>query len=167
MTTLLVESDNLLSNPLDLVEQVIMDRDWAYDRPADEELVAEVVSAWCNYRIWFAWQPEQGALSFSCAIETKLPKNMRTKIYPLLAMVNEKLWAGHFDLISEENAVAFRHTMLLRGGCVVTTEQLEDLIDLAVQECERFFPAYQALVWGNKSAEEALQVAIFDTVGEA
>ena len=59
MTTLRVESDNLFSNPLDLVEQVIIDRDWAYDRPADEELVAEVSSAWCNYRIWFTWQAEQ------------------------------------------------------------------------------------------------------------
>lgn len=167
MTMLRVESDNLLSNPLDLVEQVIIDRDWAYDRPADEELVAEVVSSWCNYRIWFTWQAEQGALIFSCAFETKLPKNLRTKVYPLLAMVNEKLWAGHFDLITDDNAIAFRHTMLMRGGCVVSTETLEDLIDIAVQECERFFPAFQALVWGNKSAEEAMQVAIFETVGEA
>lgn len=167
MTTLRVESDNLFSNPLDLVEQVIIDRDWAYDRPGDEELVAEVTSSWCNYRIWFSWQADQSAVIFSCAFETKLPRLARTKIYPLLAMVNEKLWVGHFDLMSEDNAVAFRHTMLMRGGCVVSTEQLEDLIDIAVQECERFFPAFQSLLWGNKSAEEALQLAIFETVGEA
>lgn len=167
MTTLLVESDNLLSNPLDLVEQVIIDRDWAYDRPTDEELVAEVTSSWCNYRIWYSWQADQGALMFSCMFETKLPRAARSKVYPLLSMVNEKLWAGHFDLMSEDNAVAFRHTMLLRGGCVVSTEQLEDLIDIAIQECERFFPAFQALVWGNKTAEQALEVAIFETVGEA
>jgi hypothetical protein len=167
MTTLHVEADNLFANPLDLVEQVIIDRDLAYDRPADEELVAEVTSAWCNYRIWFAWQADQSALIFSCAFETKLPKTMRAKMYPLLAMVNEKLWIGHFDLMSEDNTVAFRHAMLMRGGCVASTEQVEDLVDIAVQECERFFPAYQALIWGNKSPEEALQVAIFETVGEA
>jgi hypothetical protein len=167
MTTLRVESDNLLSNPLDLVEQVIIDRDWAYDRPADEELVAEVTSAWCNYRIWFTWQAEQGALIFSCAFETKLPKTSRAKVYPLLSMVNEKLWVGHFDLISEDNSIVFRHTMLMRGGCVASTEQLEDLIDIAVQECERFFPAFQALIWGNRTPEDALEVAIFETIGEA
>lgn len=167
MTTLRVENDNILSNPLDLVEQVIIDRDWAYDRPADEEIVAEVNSSWCNYRIWFTWQADQGALIFSCAFETKLPKAVTRKIYPLLAMVNDKLWIGHFDLVSDDNSVAFRHTMLMRGGCVMAIEQLEDLIDIAIAECERFFPAFQAIVWGNKSAEEALTAAIFETVGEA
>ena len=29
------------------------------------------------------------------------------------------------------------------------------------------FPAFQSLVWGNKTPEEALAVAIFETVGEA
>lgn len=167
MTTLRVETDNLLSNPLDLVEQVIIDRDWAYDRPADEELVAEVTSSWCNYRMWFTWQAEQSALIFSCMFETKIPKNAKAKIFPLLALVNEKLWVGHYDLMSEDNSIAFRHTMLMRGGCVISTEQLEDLIDIAISECERFFPAFQALIWGNKTPEEAMKVAIFETVGEA
>jgi len=167
MTTLRVEADNILSNPLDLVEQVIIDRDWAYDRPADDEIVAEVNSSWCNYHIWFTWQAEQGALIFSCAFETKVPKAVRTKIYSLLAMVNDKLWIGHFDFVGEDNSIAFRHTMLMRGGCVVATEQLEDLIDIAIAECERFFPAFQSLVWSDKSAEDALTSAIFETVGEA
>lgn len=167
MTTLRVETDNILSNPVDLVEQVVIDRDWAYDRPADEEIVAEVNSPWCNYRIWFNWQADQGALIFSCAFETKLPKAALRKLHTLLAMVNDKLWIGHFDHSSEENTVAFKHTMLMRGGCVIATEQLEDLVDIAISECERFFPAFQAVAWGNKSPEEALVSAIFETVGEA
>src|SRR6266567_2002013 len=122
MTTLRVETDNILSNPLDLVEQVIIDRDWAYDRSDDNELIAEVNSTWCNYRIWFSWQAEQGALVFSCAFETKVPKLVLTKVYPLLVMVNDKLWIGHFDYVNEDSAIAFRHTMLMRGGCVVATE---------------------------------------------
>jgi len=167
MTTLRVETDNALSNPLDLVEQVIIDRDLAYDRPADDEIIAEVDSAWCNYRVWFNWNADQGALIFSCAFETKVPAMTLPRIYPLLAMANDKLWIGHFDYIAEENSIAFRHTMLMRGGCVLAIEQLEDLIDIAVSECERFFPAFQAIVWGGKSSEEAFASAIFETVGEA
>ena len=167
MTTLRVENDNILSNPLDLVEQVIIDRDWAYDRPSDDEMVAEVPSHWCNYRIWFSWQPEHGALTFSCYFESKLPSAARAKVYPLLALVNEKLWIGHFGVASDEGCVAYNHTMLMRGGCVVATEQLEDLIDIAIAECERFFPAFQSVVWGNKPAAEALEIAMFETMGEA
>ncbi len=167
MTTLRVETDNLLSNPLNLVEQVIIDRDWAYDRPSDEEIVAEVNSSWCNYRIWFTWNEEQGALIFSCAFETKFQKSALKKIYPLIVMVNDKLWIGHFDFISDDSSVAFRHTTLMRGGGVISTQQIEDLMDIAISECERFFPALQAAIWSDKSAEEALSAAIFETVGEA
>jgi hypothetical protein len=56
---------------------------------------------------------------------------------------------------------------MMRGGCVVATEQLEDLIDIAIAECERFFPAFQSLVWSNKTAEDALTSSMFETVGEA
>ena len=67
------ELDVPAKNPLDLAEQLVSDRDWLFDRPVDEELVAEVTGSWCNFRIWFAWQEDLGALIFSCAYDTKIP----------------------------------------------------------------------------------------------
>lgn len=166
MTTLRVEKDNILSNPLDLAEQVIADRDWDYDWPSEDEIVAEAKSAWGNYHLSFNWEAEQGAMTFACMFETKIPKIALEKFYQLLAMANEKLWIGHFDLASD-GSIAFRHTMLMRDGCVVASEQFEDLVDIAIVECERFFPAFQAIIWSNKTAEEALVSAMFETVGEA
>ena len=46
-------------------------------------------------------------------------------------------------------------------------EQLEDLVDAAVGECERFYPALQMVVWGGRSVDEALSAALMETVGEA
>lgn len=167
MTSLLIETENFLANPLDLAEQVIIDRDWAYDRADDDELVAEVSGKWCNYRVWFNWQAEMGALIFSCAFESKIPEYVRSKVFSLMAKANEKLWLGHFEFSGEENCVTFRHSMLLRGGAVICTEQLEDILDIAFNECERFYPAFQSVIWGGKSPEDAMQIAVFDTVGEA
>jgi hypothetical protein len=61
----------------------------------------------------------------------------------------------------------FRHTTLLRGAPGASVEQLEDLVDIALTECERFFPAFQFVIWGGKSASEAIGAAMFETVGEA
>jgi hypothetical protein len=155
------------TNPLDLAEQLILDRDWLCDRPVDEELVAEVQGSWCNFRIWFAWQPDLNALIFSCAYDIKIPERSRAKIHPLLASVNERMWLGHFDLGSEDGVVMFRHGLLLRGGQGVTTEQFEDLIDIAISECNRFYPAFQSVLWGGNTVEHALEIALLDTVGEA
>ncbi len=166
-TTHYSELDVVSPNPLDLAEQLVMDRDWLFDRPVDEELVAEVQGNWCNFRIWFAWQEDLGALIFSCAYDTKIPEKSRTKIFPLLAAVNEKMWLGHFDLGSEDGMVMFRHALLLRGGQTVKPEQIDDLLDIAMTECNRFYPAFQSVLWGGNTISEALEIAMLDTVGEA
>ena len=161
------ELDVPAKNPLDLAEQLVSDRDWLFDRPVDEELVAEVTGSWCNFRIWFAWQEDLGALIFSCAYDTKIPEKNRARIFPLLAAVNEKMWLGHFDLGSEDGMVMFRHALLLRGGQGATAEQLEDLLDIAMVECNRFYPAFQSVLWGGNTVEQAMEIALLDTVGEA
>jgi hypothetical protein len=167
MTTSLSPVSDLATNPLDLAEQLFEDRDWLCDRPFAEELVAEVQSGWCNYRIWFTWQADLGVVIFTCAFDTKIPERQRAKIYPLLARVNERLFLGHFDLGAEDGVVMFRHALLLRGGQGATPEQMEDLLDFALQECYRFYPAFQSVLWGGNSVEEALEIALLDTVGEA
>lgn len=167
MTAVAYDSDPLRLNPLDLAEQLILDREWICDRPVDEELVAEMQSSWCNYRIWFTWQPDLGVLIFSCAYDIKIHEKHRAKLFPLLAAVNEKLWLGHFDLSSEDGVIMYRHAQLLRGAQGVSPEQLEDLLDIAITECNRFFPAFQSVLWGGNTHEEALEIALLDTVGEA
>jgi hypothetical protein len=167
MANLSVESENIFSNPLDMIEQVIIDRDLPYDRPNDDDIIAEITASWCNYKVWFSWDSTHGALSFSCYFDSKLPIAIKPKIYPLLAMINEKLWLGHFGLVSDDCNISFRHTILMRSGCVLSVEQLEDLIDIAVTESERFFPAFQSVIWGNKQAHEALEMSLFETIGEA
>ena len=154
-------------NPLDLAEMVIMNRDWVFDRPADGELIAEVNGQWCNYRIWFTWQEDSGGLTLSCALDSKLQKQSLPKVYALLALVNEKLWLGHFDINTEDTAVTFRHSLLLRDGAGTTADHLQELIDLAISECERFYPAFQSVVWGGKSPAQALEIALFETIAEA
>ncbi|MEZ5690975.1 MAG: YbjN domain-containing protein [Rickettsiales bacterium] len=166
MKSMLIENDKIY-NPLDMAELVIMDRDWIFDRPAEGELVAEVNGVWCNYRIWFTWQEESGGLTLSCSLESKFPKASIARIHSLLALVNEKLWLGHFSLYAEDNSILFRHSLLLREGAGTTAEHLQELLDLAIGECERFYPAFQSVVWGGKTAAEAIEIALFETIAEA
>lgn len=166
MTSTLLKLDKPF-NPIDLAEIAIMDRDIAFDRTTDGELIAEVSGAWCNYRVWFTWQEDCGGLTLSCALDTKFPKSLLSKIYSLIVLVNEKIWLGHFDICSEDSSVVFRHSLLLREEASTTAKHLQELLDIAVNECERFFPAFQAVVWGGKSPAEAIQISLFETIAEA
>ena len=37
----------------------------------------------------------------------------------------------------------------------------------ALNSCERYFPAFQFVIWAGKSAREAMDSAMFETSGEA
>jgi hypothetical protein len=155
------------ANPLDVVERLALANDWPFERQGDEELGAEISGQWCHYRLWFSWHAELGVLQLSCALDMKAPAKKRDKLHTLLALCNEKLWVGHFDLWSDEHLPVFRHALLFRDGCGPTTELLEDLIDIAVSECERFYPAFQFVFWGGKDPEAAIDAAMLETEGEA
>lgn len=130
-------------------------------------MVVEISGRWCDYRLLFVWQEEIVALHFSCSFDMKVPKARRNVVYELLAIINEKMWLGHFDVCSDTHLPMFRHAILLRGALSASVEQLEDLVDMALTECERFYPAFQLVIWGGKTAEEAVTAAMIEPVGEA
>ena len=157
----------IAANPLDIVEQIVLANDWAFDRLGDDEVAAEVSGRGCVYHLWFAWRPERAALQFSCTFPVHVPDRRRAALYPLLAMINERLWIGHFDVSSEGGMVMFRQAMALRGGPGVSAEQVHDLVEAALDECTRYYPAFQYVIWGGKSPSEAMDLAMVQTVGEA
>lgn len=65
----------------------------------------------------------------------------RAPVCELVAELNGRLWLGHFKYRPEMVMPTFRHTLLLRGASGASAEQLEDLVEFAIAECERFYPA--------------------------
>ena len=55
----------------------------------------------------------------------------------------------------------------LRGAQAPTIEQVQDMVETALYECERFYPAFQFVIWGGRSAKDAMAAALLETVGEA
>lgn len=167
MTSLASQTPETVGNPLDIVEQVIAANDWAFDRRSDSEIAAEAPGRWCDYGLYFSWSNEIAVMHFSCAFDLKAPERRRAALYELLARANEKLWIGHFGMDQDDGMPVFRHSVLLRGATSASAESVEDMVDIAVTECERFFPAFQFVLWGGKSPDEALAAAMLECVGEA
>ena len=160
-------ADSIGGNTIDTIEQLSDGREWAFDRRSDEEVAIEVPGQWCDYGVYFAWSEELRALHFSCAFDMRVPPKSRPAIYELLAHLNERLWLGHFTLWMEEGIPLFRHTVQIPESSQGQQVPAADLVELALTECERFYPAFQFVIWGGKSASEAIQAAMLDTVGEA
>ena len=161
------DRESTSTNPIDTVEQIAAARDWMFDRHSDEEMAMEVPGHWSDYRMFFSWLDDLCALHLACAFEMRVPSYRRADINDLLARINEKLAIGHFDLWADEGLPVFRQSVLLRGARGATLEQLEDMVQIAITECERFYPAFQYVVWGGKSPSEAVEASMLETAGEA
>ena len=42
-----------------------------------------------------------------------------------------------------------------------------EIIKIAVDECQRFYPAFQYVMWGGKKPVDAINLVMMDTIGQA
>ena len=123
-----------------MIEQIASSHDWLFERSSDQDIAVEVTGHWCDYRMFVSWHADVHALLFACAFDMRVPEKKSEAIYPLLSIINERLLVGHFDLWSDDGLPVFRHALLLRGAAGVSREQLEDVVDIAFTESERYYP---------------------------
>src|ERR1700680_1194740 len=154
-------------NPVDVVERLASVHDWSFDRAADDEITISIAGRWSDYHVSFTWMHEIEALHLACAFDLKVPDRRAVEVRQLLSHINQQLWVGHFDLWPGESLVMFRHALVLAGGVEASGQQCEAVLEAALEACERYFQAFQFVVWAGKGAREAMDSAMFDTSGEA
>ena len=162
-----MDQENFVLNPIDIVEDVIHGKKWSFSRSDDYELVAEIASQLCQYRLYFTWSEQIRAISFTVTFDIKFPQSKYESAHELLALINEKLWIGHFDITKKNGIPAYRHTVLSLPKNEMLQHQLEDLVDIAIYECEKYYPAFQLVLFEDSLPSNALSVSTFDTIGSA
>jgi hypothetical protein len=167
MSLIEYSDDQRIDNPLEVVEQLASGHNWAFERANDFELTILVTGRWTEYQVSFTWMPDIEALHLACAFELKVPERCRAEVQQLISLINEQLWVGHFDLWFHDGLVMFRHALVLAGGVEASDKQCEALFSAGLDSCERYYPAFQFVIWAGKSAREALEAANFETSGEA
>ena len=157
----------MLLNPIDIIEDVIHQKKWSFSRSADHELVAEISSNWSAYRLYFSWSENINALSLSITFDIKFPETKLIKAYELLGLINENLWIGHFDITSRNGIPAFRHTIMSSSETEILHKKFEDLVDIGIYECEKFYPSFQQILFDDISPKEAVNISKFEIIGRA
>jgi hypothetical protein len=155
------------NNPLEVVEHMATGNNWPFERSGEDEIALVVTGRWTEYQLSFTWMREIEALHLACAFDMKVPELRIAEVQQLVALINEQLWIGHFDVWMQNGMVMFRHALVLAGGVAASGRQCEAVLASALDACERYYPAFQFVVWAGKSAREAMDSAMFETSGEA
>ncbi|MEM9287199.1 MAG: YbjN domain-containing protein [Pseudomonadota bacterium] len=167
--TLTQTQDTVLeaSNPLDAIEALFEANEWTFERDSNEEITAIVPSGWCDYQLRFFWREQEGVLQAVNMFDLKVPSAKRASICETLALINERLWMGHFESWTDGDALLYRHATYIDEDSQLSPNHAHALVQTAVGESDRFYPVFQFVLWAGKSPAEAVEAAMLDTVGSA
>ncbi|HEX8193929.1 MAG TPA: YbjN domain-containing protein [Allosphingosinicella sp.] len=157
------------SAPIDMLEHYFTAHGWSSERSGDDEIVANFQGSWTQYELRAIWREEDHVLQFLALPDVRVANDKRAAIYETIGLINEQLWLGHFELWSTSGLVLFRHAALIENedGGTLTLQQAETLVEAAIEECERFYPVFQFVLWADKTPQEAIAAALIETQGEA
>ena len=153
--------------PVDMLAAMFEAHGWAFEFVNDEEICGEIPGSWTTYQVRGIWRPEDRVLQLLCLPEVRVPQAKMREAYELLALINEQLWIGHFDVWSQGGMLLYRHGLMLGDDGMLGLSVAQSVIDTAIAECDRFYPAFQFVLWGDKSPSAALDAALVDAAGEA
>jgi hypothetical protein len=154
-------------DPLEVVERVLNAENLSFDRTDEGDLAFALTGDWKDYELWFAWRPEADCLQLCLALDMQALKAQRLAACELTSLVNQRIWLGHFEVWSDDGEVVFRHALGLPHGERPTLAQAASMIDAAVEAADRFYPAFDFLLKGGKTPDEAMAACLFETVGQA
>ncbi|WP_336966498.1 YbjN domain-containing protein [Sphingobium aquiterrae] len=161
------EHDGQDAAPIDMLATYFDAHGWTIEQVAEDEIAATTRGSWAQYEVRAIWRDEDQVLQLLAMPDIKVPDDKRVAVYEAIGLINEQLWLGHFELWSSSGIVLFRHGALLGQGDTITLDQAQIMVETAIDECERFYPVFQFVLWGGKTPAEALSASLIETRGEA
>ncbi len=154
-------------HPIDIVEHLATHNEWDFDRVAYDQIAMVIDGSWTTYSLSLAWSPQDETLRMICTFDMDPAEEKLPNLYDLLNQANDKCWSGAFSLWREQKMMVYRYGLNLAGEGTATAIQIDDIVGRAVLACERFYPAFQLVCWGDETPAAAMTVAIDEAYGRA
>lgn len=154
-------------NPLDSLELLISEHEWPYERLGNEEIVVGINGQWCDFHLRYIWLAERNILQSVAQLDLRVLDRKRGDVLELITQVNDRIDLGHFGVWSDDNTVLFSHSFILPTSGADVVAACDLITRSVITEIDRYYPVFQFVIWGGKSAEEAIEAAMLETVGNA
>ena len=154
-------------HPIDIVEHLAEHHEWEFDRIEENQIAMAVQGQWRTYSITLAWSGFDETLRLICSFEMEPPEEKLKDLYETLNVANDRCWTGAFTFWEDQKLMVYRYGLVLTGGQIATAEQIDAMISSAVLTAEKYYPAFQLVVYDNQSPNKAMQVAIAEVYGHA
>ncbi len=154
-------------HPIDIVESLAEHCEWDFDRIGEDQIAMAVEGKWRTYSISLSWSAHDETLRLICTFEMAPPEERRAAVAQAIDLANDRLWTGCFTSWRAQGLMVYRYGLTLAGGAMATGGQVEAMLHGAVEACERFYPAFQLVGWGDEVPEAAMGIAMTEAFGRA
>lgn len=160
-----IHSDEI--HPIDIAEGVAAHYSWEFDRLTDDQLALTVEGQWRTYSLTLAWSASEEMLRLICSFDMDPPGDRHAALYETLNLANDAVWDGAFTFWSPQRLMVWRYGLVLTAEAIAAPTQIDRIIRGAVENCERYYPAFQLACWGGSSPRAAIEVAVAEAFGRA
>ncbi len=154
-------------NPIDQIENFLNTHSYTHERRSQNEIVVEVQGKWNDMLVFFSFEENMQCMHISCLINIENQIENKSKIFELLALINDNLWVGHFSYWPEHKMPVFRHSVFFSAQNPQFDKQIIQLFDIAVKECERMYPIFKVVLTKGMEPSQALYPILIETAGQA
>jgi hypothetical protein len=96
-----------------------------------------------------------------------VPQNKRLAITDAMAKANERIWVGHFDLLSTNGRIVYSLSIPFVSSFLIDEEIVESIVQLVTDECNRFYHYFALTIESKKDPQLTFNALFLETVGEA
>ncbi len=153
-----------MNSIIDIAEQTFERLDYKFSRIDENELA---VSLSPHYSLSVFLKPEYDILHFSNDLDLVCPDNRLAVIEDSIIKANERIWLGHFDLISMDNRIVFSLSFPFAHSFLFDNENFESLISLILEESDRFYHYFKMVLSDKQIPDFSIGTLFQEAVGQA
>ena len=156
-----------LGNPIELVARFVVQQDWFLKQTHADGVVADVPGQWSQYQLRVDWQEDLQVLRVHVMLDLLFDDVPAVRLEKLLSELNGHLFLGHFRLSTDKRQVQLYYVLPLRGAGGATPEQIEDVVDILLGQCEQAAPAFAQLVFAPDQLASSAGLIMVPVAGQA
>lgn len=153
-----------MSGIIDLIENFCKDSDLTFCRTDENELQVSLSS---NYDLSVFLKPEYEILHFSNDMGLVCPKSRLAVMEDSIIKANERIWTGHFDLISSDSRIVYSLTLPFVYSFFLDESSVESIFDLIRDESDRFYDYFKMILTNKQIKDFSISSLFQEAVGEA
>ena len=125
-------------------------------------------ASWATYQLRGIWRSEDNVLQLLCMPDIRIAEDKRAAMVEVLALINEQLWLGHFDIWSNGAVLLYRHGLMLGDdGLLSLAPGANAGRSWRWRNATAFIPRSSSSCGATRRPAEALASALVDAAGEA